>query len=109
MHIGDVELMFDTEQLGNTIEDAVEQYWVKAKEEIEAELTSRGYEHIFEEINVSYSKDGISINATFKEDIKTEDQDVFELLARGGELQKEDGSFIEVKPSSTLIKYLSKR
>jgi thermostable 8-oxoguanine DNA glycosylase len=101
--------MFDIDKTNEAIENSIEEYWAKAKEEIEEELTSAGYNHIFDNVKVEYTQEGFSINLDFKDDIKTEDQDVMELLARGGVLMKKDGSYIEVKPSSVLIKYLSKR
>jgi thermostable 8-oxoguanine DNA glycosylase len=101
--------MFDIDKTNEAIENSIEEYWAKAKEEIEEELTSAGYNHIFDNVKIEYTQEGFSINLDFKDDVKTEDQDVMELLARGGVLTKKDGSYIEVKPSSVLIKYLSKR
>lgn len=101
--------MFDIGKTNKVIENNVEEYFVKMKEEIQKELTSPGYNHIFKNVNVSYTNEGVSINFDFKDDIKTEDQDVIEVLARGGVLFKEDGSYIQVKPSLVMSKYLSKR
>lgn len=101
--------MFNIEETNEVIENNVEQYFVKMKEEVEKELTSPGYNHIFKEVNVFYTNQGLSINFDFKEGIKTEGQDVIEVLARGGVLSKEDGSYIPVKPSPVMSKYLSKR
>lgn len=101
--------MFDIKKANDTIEQNIEEYWVKAKEEIQEELSSPGYNHIFNNVSVDYTQEGFSINLDFKDDIKTEEQDVMELLARGGVLSKKDGSYIEVPPSPVLTKYLSKR
>ena len=98
--------MFDIEKTNEVIENNIEEYFVKAKKELERELTSAGYNHIFDNVNVSYSNKGISINFDLKGDIKSENQNVIGVLARGGVLFKEDDSYIQVKPSLVISKYL---
>jgi hypothetical protein len=102
--------MFEINKMNNFLKDNIDDYLLKMKKEIEKELKSKGYLDIFKNFKINLTKEGMTFNFDFKEDIEiNENQDVIEVLTRGGVFKKKDGTYIKISPSIVLSKYLSKR
>jgi len=97
---------FNVNENANALYDNIKFYFFKARNEVYAELSSKGYAHIID--NVYISDDFQKIEITMQDGYAIERQDVIEVFAQGGTLLK-DGEAVSIKPSAVICKYLGKR
>lgn len=103
--------MFDIEFNVNSISNTILSHFEEGKTKVEKVLSSPGYEGIIQSFEVSDYLTNIEIE--FEEGIVTENQNVFQTLAYGGQfLKREEGKedeYLSVPPSQTLQKYIGFR
>jgi len=97
---------FDVYGMTNYISESFKEYYLEARIELINELSSPGYSHIIQTFTVSPDMQDLSI--ILNDDILPTQQDVFQLLAKGGALKKKDGTFLKIMPSYIVNKYLGK-
>lgn len=101
---------FDLEHNEEAIKNNVLERFKEAEKEVSKVLGSQGFSHIIKSFEISNYMQSITIE--LQDGIVTEDQNIFQVLAYGGELVKEgdgDKEYISVRPSQTLQKYIGAR
>lgn len=96
---------FDIEHNKEVLENVVKSYYKKASDQVKKVLTSDGYSHIIQGVEISEDFTGIKIQ--LKQDVEYKGQNVIQLFAFGGQIKIKD-ELVNVSPNPIIRKYLGK-
>lgn len=95
------------EKIENAIKNKVNEYYEDGINEIQKQLDS--YTNIIQSAKVSFTRnEGININIKLHSDIKHENQDIIQVLCKGGAIKKGE-EYLKINSNTVLYKYLGKR